>query len=63
MFQLKPTEKACEKCSRLFNYIVTFPNVILRYQNINMHLYVDSVAVYLVVSKALSQITLMDSEM
>ena len=56
MFQSKPTEHIRDKCTRLLDYVSTFPNVTLRYHASNMHLHVDSDAAYLVAPKARSRI-------
>ena len=56
MHQSKPTRAIQQKCTRLLNYVATFPSVILRYHASNMHLHIDSDAAYFVALKAKSRI-------
>ena len=52
MFQSKLTKQFRNKCTRLLNYVATFPHVVLRYHASNMQLHIDSDAAYLVAPKA-----------
>ena len=51
-----PPKKINTKCTRLLDYVSTFPSIILRYHASDMQLHVDSDAAYLVAPKAKSRI-------
>ena len=53
--QNKPTQKVKEKCTRLLDYVATYPHPILRFYASDMILTVESDAAYLVLPKARSR--------
>ena len=53
--QNAPTAKVKEKCLRLLDYVVTYPNPILRFYASDMILKAESDAAYLVLPKARSR--------
>ena len=54
--QTQPTETTKEKLHQLLDYLVTYPDVILRYYASDMILKVDSDSAYLVLPKVRSRI-------
>ena len=53
--QATPTIETKKKCTRLMDYLATYPNVYLHYHASDMHLHVESDAAYLVLPKARSR--------
>ena len=57
LYQAKPSNKTLQKLRMLFDYLNTYPNAKIKFFALDMKLYIDSDAAYLIAPKAKSRIS------